>query len=580
MVVNDNSADSQRVADHYVRRRNIPASNIIRIRTSTDETISRPAYLATIEAPVSTALSQRNLQDRVLYVVLTKGVPLRIAGEGGVQGTVASVDSELALLYRRMAGFSAATPGWVTNPYFLASAPVGMAKRFTHRDYDIYLVTRLDGFTVEDVLGLIDRGVTPSKDGRIILDQQNKLVNRTGEDWLEEAAARLSAQGQGDRVMLEKTVQGVRDVESVLGYYSWGSNDPRTRERNFKLSFVPGAIAGMFVSSDARTFKEPPPEWKPTDDADKAHWFAGTPQSLIGDLIRAGVTGVSGHVAEPFLQNTARPEILFPAYLSGFNLAEAYYLAIPALSWQNIVIGDPLCAPFRGGAIPETEIDPGVDERTGLPRHFLPRRITALKPLLPGASDDAIALVARAGTLLVKGDRAGARTALEQATRLAPQAAYAHLQLAVLYDQDGKYDESLVRYRRVVELQPRNAAALNNLAYALATRHNAVSEALSFAQRALTIAPQNGSFIDTMAWIEHLQGNDAAAARRIASAVRVSPGSADVRLHAAIINAAAGARAVAEQELQVALKLQPSLEDSNEVKQLRERLRQLAVPAP
>ena len=36
------------------------------------------------------------------------------------------------------------------------------------------------------------------------------------------------------------------------------------------------------------------------------------------------------------------PDYLFPAYLSGRNLAESYYVAIPALSWQNIVVGDPL----------------------------------------------------------------------------------------------------------------------------------------------------------------------------------------------------------------------------------------------
>ncbi len=39
---------------------------------------------------------------------------------------------------------------------------------------------------------------------------------------------------------------------------------------------------------------------------------------------------------------------------------------------------------------------------------------------------------------------------------------------------------------------------------------------------------------------------------------------------------AAGAIAVAEQELQAAIKLQPSLEGSAEVKQLRARLQQLA----
>ena len=32
-----------------------------------------------------------------------------------------------------------------------------------------------------------------------------------------------------------------------------------------------------------------------------------------------------------------------PAYLSGRNLAESYYLALPVLSWQSLIVGDPLC---------------------------------------------------------------------------------------------------------------------------------------------------------------------------------------------------------------------------------------------
>ena len=39
---------------------------------------------------------------------------------------------------------------------------------------------------------------------------------------------------------------------------------------------------------------------------------------------------------------TPRPDLLLPAYYSGRNLAESFYLSIPALSWQNVVIGDPL----------------------------------------------------------------------------------------------------------------------------------------------------------------------------------------------------------------------------------------------
>src|SRR5678815_2629183 len=98
VIINDNSADSQRVGDYYIRRRSVPSSNIVHIRTSVEETIDWAAYIATIQNPISFALAQRNLQDRVLYIVLTKGVPLRIAGDDGVQGTASSVDSEMTLI--------------------------------------------------------------------------------------------------------------------------------------------------------------------------------------------------------------------------------------------------------------------------------------------------------------------------------------------------------------------------------------------------------------------------------------------------------------------------------------------------
>ena len=64
----------------------------------------------------------------------------------------------------------------------------------------------------------------------------------------------------------------------------------------------------------------------------------------LADYINEGATGASGHVDEPYLAYSPRPDILLPAYLGGRNLAESYWMSIPALSWQNIVIGDPLCS--------------------------------------------------------------------------------------------------------------------------------------------------------------------------------------------------------------------------------------------
>ena len=178
LVINDQSAASQRVGDYYARKRAIPASNVIHIRAPDSETIDRVWYSALIERPIAEALTRQGLQDRILYLVLTKGVPLRIIGSTGQSGTVSSVDSELTLLYRRLTGGAAPIAGWIPNPYFLGSKTVRDAETFTHRRFDIYLVTRLDAFTTDEALALVDKALSPSREGKIVLDEKSTLMDR------------------------------------------------------------------------------------------------------------------------------------------------------------------------------------------------------------------------------------------------------------------------------------------------------------------------------------------------------------------------------------------------------------------
>jgi uncharacterized protein (TIGR03790 family) len=132
-----------------------------------------------------------------------------------------------------------------------------------------------------------------------------------------------------------------------MGYCSWGSNDKDCKGRFPGLVWRDGAIASSFVSTDARTFKEPPADWKIGKWGNKESYYAGSPQGLVGDLIRDGATGSAGNAYEPYLIACPRPDILFTAYASGFNLAESYYMSLPLLSWQSVVVGDPLCSPFQ-----------------------------------------------------------------------------------------------------------------------------------------------------------------------------------------------------------------------------------------
>ena len=574
VVINENSGESREIGEYYARKRALPPSNVLRIRASAEETIDRSAYSSTIELPIAASISREGLQDRLLYLVLTKGVPLRISGTSGPDGTGSSVDSELTLLYRKMTGISnLPVAGRIDNPYFLGARDAREARSFTHRDHDIFLVSRLDAFTAWQALEVVDKGSAPVTDGRIVLDQQDGLVNRTGEEWLKNAADRLTAQGRGDQVLLETTVKGARGVRPVLGYYSWGSSDPQNRVRKVDMGFAPGALAATFDSASARTFREPPADWVPGDPADPVHSFAGSSQSLIGDLIREGATGVAGQVAEIDLQSAIRPEVLFPAYLSGFNLIESFYLAMPYLSWQSVVIGDPLCAPFARESLSRSDIDDGLDPSTSLPALFSKRRLAHAAGSLPGVPERAVVLALLSEALMVRGDLAGARRALEATTEIAPDLAPAQLQLALLLAQAGQHDAAIDRYRQVIKLEPKHAMALNNLAYALAVYKGSLDEALALAQLAGTIQPTNPAILDTLAWIEHLRGNDAIAVKLVPIAVRGAPDNPDMRLHAALIYAATGQSAEALVQLDEAIRLNPSLAKTEPVVQLRQQLK-------
>jgi uncharacterized protein (TIGR03790 family) len=577
VVVNETLPESVRIGESYAQARSVPSAQILRIQTdaAADE-VSRKTFEDEIQVPIATWLRKHSAQDRILYVVLTKGIPLRVKGTAGRNGTMASVDSELTLLYRRMAGTDVSLVGPVPNPYFAGDRPAP-PRPFDRENFDIYLVTRLDGFTTNDVLGLIDRGAKPSRTGRILLDRKAGYTEAGGDSWLQSAADWLTAHGFGDRTVLEATSRTLTGESDVLGYFSWGSSDPAVTSRHLGLMFVPGAIAASFVSTDARTFKEPPADWNIASWNDRAKFFAGSPQSLSGDLIRDGVTGVAGNVAEPYLDGTVRPDVLFPSYVSGLALGESFYAAMPFLSWQTIVVGDPLCAPFDRKPVQASSIDRGIDAATELPAFFSTRRLQALEAA--GVVGDAARLVVRAEARRYTDDREGARKALEEATAIDPRLASAHLQLAEMYEAAKDHDKAVERYRKALDIVPTDVAALNNLAFCLAVHKRQPEQAIGLAERAYTLS-RSPLVADTLGWVQHLLGRDREASQLLSQAVAGEPRNAELRLHAAVVYAAVGMLDAAARELAEAVKLQPSLEASEDAMALRAKLKTRTAACP
>ncbi len=336
IVVNTNSALSKNIGEYYARRRSVPQSRVCKIATVEQETISRQVYDKDIEPGVARCLTEGKLTEKILYIVTTQGVPLRIQGSGGRSGDASSVDSELALLYPRMKGTPLGVPGAIPNPFYGK-----VDAEFRRPEFPIFLVTRLAAYDFNGVKALIDRALNARNLGMFVLDGSDNNSG-PGNEWMKDAAIRLPT----ERTIFDQTSGKVLyDLANVIAYVSWGSNDKKHTRRSPGFKWLPGAIVINYVSNDGRTFITPPKGWNITTHwNDPKTWYAGAPQSLTADYLEEGATGASGHVWEPYLSFVPHPDKVLPAYYSGRNLAESYYLGMPGLSWQNIIIGDPLCS--------------------------------------------------------------------------------------------------------------------------------------------------------------------------------------------------------------------------------------------
>lgn len=323
VVANRNNANSMALADYYRQQRRIPAANVLLLNWSADDNATT-CNLATYNTSIATPISQKIASlGKIDYIVLCRNLPYIISDTQG------SVDSAL----------TCGRTVRINNPYYLKTAP------FSSATYRCYLVTRLDGWSWNDAYALVNRSMSARPGNNIILDQDPRKDSNS-----QYRACNLMMQGAanillyyGFSVAFDNTNSFIGAKQPLSGYMSWGSNDGSFSRTTFQsLTFAPGAIAETLVSTSAQYLR-----------------FPGGGQSQIAQLIQQGVTGIKGYVAEPQVAATARADFLFRNYVANQrNLAESFYAASPYMGWRDVIIGDPLCAPYRPSS--STEVYSGA----------------------------------------------------------------------------------------------------------------------------------------------------------------------------------------------------------------------------
>jgi len=101
-----------------------------------------------------------------------------------------------------------------------------------------------------------------------------------------------------------------------------------------------------------------------------------------------------------------------------------------------------------------------------------------------------------------------AEAAARKAESLAVQPAdneLAWLILGAIFERQKQYDKAEEEFKKVIDVNPKNAMVLNYYGYMLADRGIRLDEAHDLIQRALELEPYNGAYLDSLGWAYYKQ---------------------------------------------------------------------------
>jgi putative PEP-CTERM system TPR-repeat lipoprotein len=140
------------------------------------------------------------------------------------------------------------------------------------------------------------------------------------------------------------------------------------------------------------------------------------------------------------------------------------------------------------------------------------------------------------------------------------------LYMGWLANSEKNYPQALEYFRKVVDAQPRNVVALNNLAYLLASQSNQYDEALKYAQQVKELAPDNPGVDDTIGWIMYRKGLYSSAVKYLEDAAHHESDPV-IRYHLAMAYLKMGDKR-GEPTLRQALRQAPNLPEARMAQQL------------
>lgn len=347
IVANENEPESVQLAEAYRRARNIPRSQLCLLDIFEEPDMTLEQYQRLFLEPLTACLEANGLSARIEAVMLIRGLPLRVSiPVGPTREERVSLAAALSLGRSTNAagepllgmppgedvdcGSSTCYAARWTNLYRSGNFRPGY--EVNDRDGNTYrplLATMLNGRSYEEAALLL----TSALDGEASVGARGTFLFMEGAD-----PARAALDFQYVRVINALGTRGYTDIvrtpfDAELSGLTLASMFVGTAAIGAAVegnTFAPGAIADNLTSFGAMPVN---------------FTLDGELQVSIGRFVARGLAGVHGTTDEP-LNNCFPSRDLLTNYVDGYTLAESYFSEMPYIYWRNLVLGDPMAAPY------------------------------------------------------------------------------------------------------------------------------------------------------------------------------------------------------------------------------------------
>lgn len=381
VVANMNAARSAGLAKYYMRKRDIPNKNLIKLWITDKELCSRSDYEKKVVQPIRRYILQNQSKSHIRCLLIMYGIPLnvsppelsseekmeltsltneknrienylktikkeksdkekkiktelqnikkRISTFNKKKDRGSSLDSEIALVLEE----NYSLDGWIPNPYYLGF----QNKELSITKDKVLMVSRLDGLSDTMVKRIIDDSLYAEENGlkgKAYFDARwpdPGDKNVTGYGFYDKSihrAADIVKESEFMPVVVNDTQELFKPGEcsDAALYCGWYRLSRYVDAFNWQI----GSVGYHIASGECTTLKNK------------------NSQIWCKMMLEKGIAATIGPVSEPYVQAFPVPEIFFKFLTEGYlSIAECYLISTPYLSWKMVLVGDPLYRPFK-----------------------------------------------------------------------------------------------------------------------------------------------------------------------------------------------------------------------------------------